>query len=61
MITYKNMTETIGDQVKGLKLVLERKKDETQNLMEAVRELGSHSEEQKKLGKMYYLIMLSRW
>lgn len=29
--------------------------------MEAVRELGSHSEEQKKLGKMYYLIMLSRW
>lgn len=45
MNTYKNMTEVISDQVKGLKIVLERKKDENENLVNAVRELSSHSDD----------------
>ena len=61
MNTYKNMTDVISDQVKGLKVVLERKKDENENLVNAVRELSSHSDDQQRLGKLYYLVMLSRW
>lgn len=61
MITYKNMTEVIADQARGLKLAMERKKDENENLVNAFREMASQSEDQKRLGKLYYLIMLSRW
>jgi len=61
MLSYKNMNETIADQVKGLKLIIERRKDENENLVEAVRELSSQSDEQKRLGKLYYVVMLSRW
>jgi polysaccharide pyruvyl transferase WcaK-like protein len=61
MISYKNMNETISDQVRGMKLILERRKDENENLLNAVRELSSQSDEQKRLGKLYYLVMLSRW
>jgi hypothetical protein len=39
MLSYKNMTEVIGDQVKGLKLTMERKKDENDNLLNALRDL----------------------
>ena len=42
-------------------MMIERKKDENENLVNAVRELSSQSEEQKRLGKLYYLVMLSRW
>lgn len=61
MLTYKNMTEVISDQVRGLKLSMERRKDENENLVNAFREMASQSEDQKRLGKLYYLIMLSRW
>ena len=61
MLSYKNMNETVSDQVKGLKLILERRKDENENLITAVRELSSQSDEQKRLGKLYYVVMLSRW
>jgi len=44
-----------------LKLILERRKDENENLVNAVRELSSQSDEQKRLGKLYHLVMLSRW
>ena len=40
---------------------MERKKDENENLVNAFREMASQSEDQRKLGKLYYLIMLSRW
>jgi hypothetical protein len=33
------MTEVIADQAKGLKLIIERKKDENENLINALREL----------------------
>jgi translation initiation factor 2B subunit (eIF-2B alpha/beta/delta family) len=61
MLSFKNMNETIADQVKGLKLMIERRKDENENLVNVVRELSSQSDEQKRLGKLYYLVMLSRW
>lgn len=35
------MTEVIADQVKGLKLMIERKKDENENLVNALRDLQS--------------------
>jgi len=61
MLSYKNMTEVIADQAKGLKLMIERKKDENENLVTAVRELQSHTVDQQRLGKLYYIVMLSRW
>lgn len=61
MLSYKNMTEVIADQAKGLKLMIERKKDENENLVTAVRELQSHTLDQQRLGKLYYIVMLSRW
>jgi len=45
MTTYKNMTEVIADQVRGLKLASERKKDENENLVNAYREMASQSED----------------
>ena len=61
MSSYKGLTETLADQAKGLKLMIERKKDEAENLIAAVRELSSQSFEQQKVGKLYYVVMLSRW
>jgi prophage DNA circulation protein len=45
MLSYKNMNETISDQVKGMKLMVERRKDENENLLNAVRELSAQSDE----------------
>jgi hypothetical protein len=39
MNTYKGLTETLAEQAKGLKLMVERNKDENENLLTAVREL----------------------
>lgn len=61
MITYKNMTEVMADQARGLKLAMERKKDENENLVNAFRDMASQSEDQKRQAKLYYLVMLSRW
>ncbi len=38
MLSYKNMTIVIADQAKNLKLIHERKKDEHDNLLNALRE-----------------------
>lgn len=43
MLSYKGMVEVVADQTKGLKLMIERKKDENENLINAVRELQSQS------------------
>lgn len=45
MLSYKNMNETISDQVRSLKLQKERSKDENESLIQAVRELSSQSDE----------------
>jgi hypothetical protein len=39
----------------------ERKRDEQENLMTALREMQSEGVTQERLGKMYFVIMLSRW
>ena len=61
MLTYKNMCNVISDQVKNLKLMQERKKDEHENLLEALREMQSENATKERVGKLYFIIMLSRW
>lgn len=61
MLSYKNMYNVIADQAKNLKLIAERKKDEHDNLMNALREMQSEGPNQERLGKLYFVIMLSRW
>ena len=61
MLSYKSMNETISDQVNGLKLVIDKRKDEAASLQQALTEMSSQSDDHKRLGKLYYLIMLSRW
>ena len=39
MLSYKKLTETVAEQAKNLKLVHERKKDEHDNLLQALREM----------------------
>ena len=51
----------MGDQVKSLKLMHERKKDENDNLINALREMQSETLDKLRIGKLYYVVMLSRW
>lgn len=39
----------------------ERRKDEHDNLINALREMQSESVDQERIGKLYFIIMLSRW
>lgn len=39
----------------------ERKKDEHDNLLNALREMQSEGTTQERIGKLYFIIMLSRW
>jgi chromosome segregation ATPase len=39
----------------------ERKKDEHENLLQALREMQSESATKDRIGKLYFIIMLSRW
>lgn len=39
MLSYKKMTEVIAEQAKNLKFMHERKKDEHENLLQALREM----------------------
>lgn len=41
--------------------MIERKKDENENLINTVRDLQSYSEDKTRLGKLVYIVMLSRW
>ena len=61
MLSYKKMCEVIGDQAKNLKLMHERKRDEHENLLEALREMQSEGATKERIGKLYFVIMLSRW
>ena len=40
---------------------MERRRDENQNLIGAIRELQADSVDKQRLGKLYYVVMLSRW
>ena len=61
MLSYKNMFQVTADQSKNLKLMQERKKDEHENLLEALREMQSEGATKERVGKLYFIIMLSRW
>ena len=39
----------------------ERKRDEHENLLEALREMQSEGATKERVGKLYFIIMLSRW
>lgn len=55
------MTLVIGEQARNLKLQYERRKDEHDNLMNALRELQADNVDKERMGKLYFIIMLSRW
>ena len=61
MSSYKSLFEVAAGQAKTLKLANRRSKDEEENLMFALRELQSNSIDKMKLGRIYYILMLSRW
>ena len=61
MLSYKNMCMVIADQAKNMKLIHERKRDEHDNLLEALREMQSEGATKERVGKLYFIIMLSRW
>ena len=61
MLSYKNMCQVIADQAKNLKLIAERKKDEHDNLLDALREMQADGATKERVGKLYFIIMLSRW
>ena len=58
---YKSLFEVASSQAKTLKLSNKRARDEEENLMYALRELQSDSVDKLKLGRIYYILMLSRW
>ena len=61
MGSFKSLFEVSSNQSKALKLANKRWRDEEENLMFALRELQSNSIDKMKLGRIYYILMLSRW
>lgn len=61
MESYKSLFEVASGQAKTLKLANKRSRDEEENLLYALRELQSNSIDKMKLGRIYYILMLSRW
>lgn len=59
--SFKSLFEIATNQTKVLKLANKRSRDEEENLMFALRELQSNSIDKMKLGRIYYILMLSRW
>ena len=60
-MTYRNMYGVIAEQVKSLKIMHERRKDENDSLLSNLRDIQSESHDKAKYGKLYYVVMLSRW
>lgn len=61
LLSYKNMHNIVCEQVKSLKLMHERGKDENESLIQTLRDVQAESFEKQKFAKMYYVVMLSRW
>lgn len=55
------MHNTVCEQVKQLKIMHERRKDENESLIQTLRDIQSESIDKTKYGKLYYVVMLSRW
>jgi Ca2+-binding EF-hand superfamily protein len=61
MSSYKSLFEIAASQAKTLKLSNKRSHDQEENLLYALRELQSDTVDKLKLGRIYYILMLSRW
>lgn len=61
MLSYKNLHNVVCEQVKSLKLMIERRKDENESLHQSVREMAAESMDNSKMDKLRYVVMLSRW
>jgi hypothetical protein len=55
------MHNVVAEQVKTLKVMHERGKDENESLITTLRDLQSENFDKQKYGKLYYVVMLSRW
>ena len=58
---FQSMEQVMADQVKTLKLMFERSKDEKESLHKTLRELASEDIDKQRMAKMHYVVMLSRW
>jgi len=61
LLSYKSMHSVVCEQVKSLKVMHERGKDENESLVTALRDLQAENFDKQKYGKLYYVVMLSRW
>ena len=61
LLSYKSMHNVVCEQVKSLKVMHERGKDENESLVTTLRDLQSENFDKQKYGKLYYVVMLSRW
>mmetsp|Transcript_24353 Transcript_24353/g.37704 ORF Transcript_24353/g.37704 Transcript_24353/m.37704 type:complete len:135 (+) Transcript_24353:3215-3619(+) len=61
LLSYKKMHSVVGEQVKSLKLMHERRKDENESLISTLRDLQAEELDKRKYEKLYYIVMLSRW
>lgn len=61
MLSYKNMHNVVCEQVKSLKLLIERRKDENESLHQSNREMAAESIDKALIDKLRYVVMLSRW
>lgn len=61
MNSYRSLFEVASGQAKTLKLANKRSRDEEENLLYALRELQASSIDKNRVGRIYYILMLSRW
>jgi len=61
MQTYKVMYEALLQQMKSLELAFGRKRDENFHLHKALLDVQSANDKDNLLGKLYYVVLLSRW
>jgi len=61
MHTYKSMYEALLQQMKSLELALGRRLDESLELHKTLLSLQSKDDTKNLIGKLYFVIMLSRW
>ena len=59
--TYKNLYETSVFRIKSFTIQVERRRDETVQMRMCIRDLQINSADQQLIGKLYYILMLSRW
>lgn len=61
MQTYKSMYEVLLQQMRSLELAFGRRQDEAQELHKALLQLQSANDRDNLVGKLYYVVLLSRW